>query len=138
MEDCIFCKIARGESLSYRIYEDDKIMAILDLYPINPGHVLLMPKRHVETLAELDREELTGLAILLQKLVKAVKKSLNPEGLNMMINQGEAAGQVVPHFHWHIIPRNSGDKVRIEAHRLRPSDEEFRDVQARIRETLES
>ena len=86
-------------------------MAILDLYPINPGHVLIMPKRHVETLAELNQEELTSLATLLQKLVEAIDKALAPEGLNMMINQGKAAGQVVPHFHWHIIPRNSGRLV---------------------------
>lgn len=138
MKDCVFCKIARGESPSYRIHEDEKVMAILDLYPINPGHVLVMPKRHVETLAELEQEELFSLAALLQKLVKAVEKSLSPEGLNMMINQGEAAGQVVPHFHWHIIPRNSGDRVRISARRLEPSEKEFREILAKIKKTLES
>jgi histidine triad (HIT) family protein len=111
-------------------------MAILDLYPINPGHVLLMPKRHVETLAELNHQELWSLIKITQKLVKAVEKAVSPEGLNLMINQGTAAGQVVPHFHLHIIPRNSGDKVRVETKRCTPSEKEFHDVQAKIKEGL--
>lgn len=111
-------------------------MAILDLYPINQGHVLVMPKRHVETLAELEQEELINLVVLLQRMVKAVDKALAPEGLNLMINQGKAAGQVVPHLHWHIIPRNTGDSVKINTHRLKLSEKEFRETRDKIKENL--
>jgi histidine triad (HIT) family protein len=128
--------IVRDESPNYRICEDDKSVAILDLYPVNPGHILVLPKRHVETLAELEEDELTSMTLMLQKLVRAVDKALAPDGLNMMINQGEAAGQVVPHFHWHIIPRYTGDRLVIRSTRLRPSAEEFREVQAWLRENL--
>lgn len=137
MDECVFCKIVRGEAPNYRICEDESTVAILDLYPVNPGHVLVMPKRHVETLAELGRDELISMALTLQKLAKAVDKTLAPDGLNMMINQGEAAGQVVPHFHWHIIPRNAGDQVVIRSKRLRPSAEEFRGVQALLKKNIE-
>ncbi|MBU2263628.1 HIT family protein [Patescibacteria group bacterium] len=112
MNDCIFCKIAKGEIPADKVYEDKNCLAFLDITPINPGHVLLIPKEHYENLYDLPDEELKNLAPIIKKLAVAIKKGVNAEGINIGMNNERPAGQLVPHAHFHIMPRFSNDNLR--------------------------
>ena len=114
MEDnCIFCKIARGEIPSSTIYEDEEFRAILDLGPASKGHALILPKTHAANLFELP-DDLAGKAMVLaKKLARQLKDGLHADGINVVQNNGEAAGQTVFHFHMHLIPRYKGDTVNV-------------------------
>jgi histidine triad (HIT) family protein len=112
MPDCIFCKIVRGEIPSARILETDRAVAFLDVGPLNPGHVLVIPKDHYPALPDLPDGLAAETAALLPRLCRAVKAATGAEGLNVLINTGGVAGQSVDHVHWHIIPRHFGDALR--------------------------
>lgn len=109
-EDCIFCKIVAGEIPCVKIYEDELVLAFLDIFPINAGHTLVIPKEHYELIAELP-SNLTGpIYDAARKVVAAIRKSdLKCDGVNLHLADGEAAGQEIPHTHLHIIPRIKGD-----------------------------
>ncbi len=109
MPDCIFCKIIKGGISADKIYEDENCLAFLDITPINPGHVLLIPKEHYENLYDLPDKELKQLAPIIKKLAIAIKKGVNAEGINIGMNNERPAGQLVPHAHFHIMPRFSSD-----------------------------
>jgi histidine triad (HIT) family protein len=109
MDDCIFCKIIKGEIPCDKVYEDENCLAFLDITPINPGHTLLIPKKHYENLYELPDEILIKLAPVIKKLAVAIKKGVNAEGINIGMNNERTAGQLVPHAHFHIMPRFSND-----------------------------
>ena len=109
MPPCIFCKIIVGELPSTKVYEDDEVLAFLDIKPINPGHTLVIPKKHFENLLEMNREEWQNALEGVREAMHRVQKVLNPEGMNIAINERPAGGQVVPHVHWHILPRWEGD-----------------------------
>ena len=112
-DDCIFCRIANGEIPSSTIYEDEDFRVFLDLNPATRGHALLVPKEHYANLFELD-EEITGKILATAKKVGArMKEALGCDGLNLVQNNGEAAGQTVFHFHLHLIPRYKDDKAGI-------------------------
>ncbi len=111
--DCIFCKIVAGEIPCCTILETDDALAFLDVGPIAPGHLLLIPKTHTETLDQLDSSAMAATARLLPRLAAAVKTATGCEGLNIVQNNGAIAGQVVPHVHFHLIPRTSGDAFAI-------------------------
>ncbi len=109
MSDCIFCKIAKGEVPSYKIYEDEDIFAFLDIAPNNYGHTLVIPKVHTETLLDTPDETLAKLISASKKLAKAVLEATGCKGFNLAQNNFEVAGQMVPHIHFHIIPRLEDD-----------------------------
>ena len=110
MTDCIFCKIINGELPSSKIYEDDKLLAFLDIQPINKGHVLIIPKQHKVLIAELDNKILGDMISLANKINQAIRQSdIKSEGINLFLADGEAAGQEVFHVHLHIIPRFQKD-----------------------------
>ncbi len=111
--DCIFCKIVAGEIPCCTILETDDAIAFLDVGPIAHGHVLLIPKMHAETLDKLDSSAMAATARLLPRLVSAVKIATGCEGVNILQNNGAVAGQIVPHVHFHLIPRTSGDAFTI-------------------------
>jgi histidine triad (HIT) family protein len=110
-EDCVFCKIVAGEIPATKIYEDDVVLAFLDIGPISDGHTLVISKQHVEKLHECPAELLGQVGSYLGKIAKAVTLGMNSEGYNVLCNNGRAAGQIVDHLHFHIIPRNAGDGV---------------------------
>ncbi len=113
MENCIFCKIAAGEIPSATLYEDEDFRVILDLGPATKGHALILPKQHAANLLELP-DELAGKAILVaKKMAGKMKEVLECDGLNLVQNNGEAAGQTVHHFHIHLIPRYAGDQAGV-------------------------
>jgi histidine triad (HIT) family protein len=107
--DCIFCKIAKGEIPSKKVYEDTHIYAFLDINPCTTGHVLIIPKKHAQLLEEMNEKEIADLFIVATKLEKRAKNNLGAIAANIGINDGKAAGSEVPHVHVHMIPRYSDD-----------------------------
>lgn len=101
----IFCKIIDGEIPSTRVYEDDDVLAILDISQITRGHTLVMPKQHYDSLLSCPKEILTKVMLIAQRIGQAEVSILGAKGVNYLANCGEAAGQTVPHFHVHVIPR---------------------------------
>ena len=114
MENCIFCKIAKGEIPSATLYEDEEFRVILDLGPANKGHALILPKAHYANIYELPDETVAHAMVLAKKIVTKMKDILKCDGYNIVQNNGEAAGQTVFHFHMHIIPRYTDDTVNIK------------------------
>ena len=125
MENCIFCKIAAGEIPSNTIYEDDSFRVILDLGPATKGHALVLPKNHYADLFEIPEDVLADVAMVAKKVAGTMKEKLSCDGLNLVQNNGEAAGQTVMHFHLHIIPRYANDGQHILWKPTSPSPEEL-------------
>jgi len=109
MEDCIFCKIIKGEIPSFKVYENDKVFAFEDISPISVGHTLVVPKRHAQNLWEIPGEDLTAVHLASQKIIQAIADVLNPTGVACLQLNGKGANQVVMHYHLHLIPRSSGE-----------------------------
>ncbi len=109
--DCVFCKIVAGEIPSARVLEADAAIAFLDIHPVNHGHLLLVPKEHHATLADLPDEAAAEAAALLPRLARAVIRATGAEGMNVIVNVGRVAGQTIDHVHWHLIPRFADDPV---------------------------
>jgi histidine triad (HIT) family protein len=108
-ETCIFCKIIKGEIPSSKVYEDEKVFAFLDIGPVNKGHTLVIPKEHHETIVDVPDDLLKDVIVVVKKLSKTVKNGVGADGFSVLTNNYEAAGQVVPHAHFHIIPRLNSD-----------------------------
>lgn len=109
MSDCIFCKIIKGEIPSNKVYEDDEVLAFLDIGPINKGHCLNIPKEHYDNLVELPEDLAEQVMRVVKKVAPSVLEITQADGFNVGLNNGEAAGQVVMHAHFHIIPRLNDD-----------------------------
>lgn len=108
-DSCIFCKIVAGDIPSAKVFQDERCLAFLDIGPLSPGHLLVIPKQHVERIWELNAETASAIAAVLPRLSKAVMEATGAEGCNILQNNGEASGQQVGHLHVHIIPRKAGD-----------------------------
>lgn len=134
--NCIFCKIAAGEIPSKTIYEDDLFRVIMDLGAASKGHALILPKNHYANLMELDKETAEKVLPLAGKISRAMMKSLKCDGLNLVQNNGEEAGQTVMHFHLHMIPRYKGASEVIEWKPGEPTQEELEETAALIRNAL--
>lgn len=109
MEDCIFCKIIKGEIPAKKIYEDEKYLAFLDIKPNTKGHSLVIPKKHITNFTELTKAEVGELAQIVHKIAPQVVKLLSSDSFFLGLNNGRESGQIVDHVHWHIIPRYSDD-----------------------------
>ena len=112
-KDCIFCLIAGGDIPAETVYEDDEFRVILDVNPATRGHALILPKEHYANIFEIDDAVLSRLILLAKKVAGAMKDSLACDGINIIQNNGAAAGQTVQHFHLHIIPRYKDDGQNI-------------------------
>ena len=113
MPDCIFCKIIRGEMPSYKVYEDEKVLAFLDIRPVNAGHTLVIPKRHSTNIFDIESDDWMAVADVTRMLAIAIEKAVRADGVNIAMNNREHAGQVVDHPHVHIIPRFKGDGLKL-------------------------
>ena len=105
MSDCLFCKIVDGSIPSIKVYEDDHVLAFMDIFPLTKGHTLLIPKKHHENVFDMTAEAAGQLFSVAPKIASAINASFNPAGLNLLNNNGAPAGQSVFHFHLHFIPR---------------------------------
>lgn len=131
-EDCIFCKIAAGEIPSATLYEDGQFRVILDLGPATKGHALILPKEHAANLYELPDETAAEAMKLAKRMALLFRDKLHCDGLNVIQNNGEAAGQTVSHFHLHLIPRYKGDGQKINWVPSAPAKEELEAVRKEI------
>ncbi len=107
--NCIFCKIIAKEVPNYTVYEDESVLAFLDIFPCSKGHTVVIPKQHMESVLALSIAEYDKLLEGVRAAATRVQEILQPDGFNIGINERPAAGQAVPHIHWHIIPRYEGD-----------------------------
>jgi len=109
MENCIFCKIVKGEIPSKKIYENERVLAFLDINPISKGHFLIIPKKHFENIYEIEDTYLKEIIDIIKIIAKSLKKSLNATGVNILHASGKDAQQSVFHFHIHVVPRYKND-----------------------------
>ncbi len=139
---CIFCRIASGELPASVVYEDESTIAFLDIQPINPGHVLVVPKAHAESLVELSPEDAAQVMRVGQLMDKALRSSgLHCEGVNLFIADGKAAGQEVGHVHLHVFPRfkEDGFKIQVESsERATPGREQLNDTTTKLKQAVDS
>lgn len=131
-EDCIFCKLANGIIGTNTVYEDDDFRVIMDMAPAAMGHSLVIPQNHYDDALSADTEILGKAMAVAAKTAKAVKAATGCDGINILQNNSEAAGQTVFHLHLHVIPRYEGDKVNFSYQSLSPSNEELADMAAAI------
>jgi len=125
VEDCIFCKIIRGEIPCAKVYETHTVLAFLDIAPVNKGHALVIPKAHYENIWELPASLATEMLIAVQTVGQALKDGLGAQGMNLGMNNGAAAGQLVMHAHWHLIPRFADDGLTLWPQKSYDSPEEM-------------
>lgn len=132
MEECIFCKIIRGEIPALKVHEDEKTIAILDINPANYGHVLVIPKKHSANIYDIPVEDLKAVIAVAKEMAMKQKENLAAEGVNIIQNNGKIAGQIVEHFHLHVIPRFQGDKVYIGYERIQPTPEKMKETMEKL------
>jgi len=130
--DSIFTRIIRGEVACQRVFENEHLIAFLDVAPLSWGHTLIVPKRQVERLEELNPDEAAEIGRVLPALARRILSATGAEGYNVLQNNGAVAGQVVPHVHFHIIPRSAGDGLGFRWNAQRVSADELTALAARI------
>jgi len=133
------CKIKNGEIPSYKLYEDDDFIVILDKFPSGLGHTLIITKEHYENIYQLDKDVAKRLFPLIKKFSKILHDSMDIHGINILQNNGQDAGQTINHFHVHLIPRLKDDAIKFEWENLDVTDDEFskvlKDIKEKISET---
>ena len=138
MSECVFCDLVVGEGEASVAYEDEVLVALMDLHPVNPGHVLLIPRRHAAAMSDLDEETGAHVFRIAMRIQQAVRRSgVRCEGINVFVADGEAAFQDVFHFHLHVIPRFDGDPFKIAADWKQAPRDELNGVAADIRTSYE-
>lgn len=137
MQSCVFCKIIRQEAPAHRVYEDDRVIAFLDIFPVSEGHTLVVTKKHYVDLFEADSESLQAVAAIAQKVAHGLREVLRPQGLMVFQLNGAAAGQTVFHYHMHLMPRGEGEPLRL--HARQPGDpQRLAELAAKLRACLRS
>ncbi len=140
MTACIFCKIIEGTIPSVKVYEDEHVLAFMDIMPVTAGHVLLIPKTHRENVYDLTAEEAAQLFSVVPQIANALKAEFKPAGMNLLQNNGAHAGQAVFHFHLHLIPRydeTDGFQPTFETKESEASVERIQEIAAGIRAQLQ-
>ncbi|MEF8773101.1 MAG: HIT family protein [Halobacteriales archaeon] len=135
-EDCIFCGIVDGEVPSHDVYEDDQVLAFLDVNPVAEGHALVIPKTHHERLTDMDAETTAAVFNAAREVAEAMEDALDPDGYNLFQTNGAAAGQEVFHSHVHVVPRAEGDDVGFEFEPGDLDDERAEQIRTEIGDAL--
>ena len=136
INDCIFCKVIKGGLPSYKVHEDGSVVAFLDIFPIHPGHVLVVPKKHYVDIFDTPEKEMQELVAAAKRIAPAVMKATKADGINIGMNNKPASGQVVMHAHLHVIPRYSNDGLKTWPQKPYGSDAEKEKIAAAIRSTV--
>jgi histidine triad (HIT) family protein len=135
MDECVFCRIVKGEAPADKIHEDERFIAILDINPVAQGHCLVIPKRHCVNLVDFDPSAAQGYLELIRALALRISKTIKADGFNVINTNGRAAQQSVDHLHFHIVPRFKGDGIDIRFHgHKKPSLAEIKALAAQLRE----
>ena len=121
--DCVFCKIVAGQMPCFKLLEDDNALAIMDIYPANDGHCLVLTKEHYPTLFDISDEAFAAVSRSIIRVARAVNQALSPVGLNLIQANGPGAQQSVRHFHVHVLPRKLGDQLKLNWG-VKPGDSE--------------
>ena len=132
MEDCLFCKIIKGDIPNYTVYQDEKTLALLDINPNTRGHTLVIPIEHASNIIGMEDSNVDAVFRTVRKVVRGLEVALKPDGFNLVVNHGEAAGQLIHHFHCHIIPRYVGDTIEFNAKGITLSEDEFNDLAQKV------
>lgn len=132
MNDCIFCKIINGDIPSVKVYEDEDVLALFDKFPSTPGHILVIPKKHVETIFDIDEKLAGKLFSVATKISKLMKEKLGVKELNVIQKNGKNAGQVIDHVHVHLIPRYENDDVTLSWKTKEMTDGDLKKLQQDI------
>ena len=135
--ECLFCKIIKGEIPARKVYEDASTIAFLDINPANPGHTLVVPKKHSEDITKADSHDLAKAMEVVKSITQKLKEKMNAIGVNVLQNNGHAAGQIVAHIHFHVIPRYPNDVVVISYQRAHLSDMEMEEIRKKLSEQSE-
>ncbi|WP_376793288.1 HIT family protein [Thermoflexus sp.] len=138
MSSCIFCAIVARQQPAEIVYEDERTMAFMDINPANPGHTLVIPKRHAATIFEIDEEDAAAVMRTAVRVARAIRAALAPEGLNLVQSNGRAAGQEIFHLHVHVIPRWVGDGLRLARPPVVRRERPLSEVATEIRRALEA
>lgn len=131
--DCIFCKILAGTIPSRTFYEDDAVVAFLDINPASPGHSLVVPKQHFKLIIDGTDQQVQKTFVGVKNVVERLKTRLACDGLNILVNQGRDAGQVIDHFHVHVIPRAKGDGMHVNPPDRKVTGEQLDAILARLK-----
>ncbi|MDQ1328418.1 MAG: histidine triad family protein [Candidatus Poribacteria bacterium] len=140
MSNCIFCEIIAGKALASIVYQDDLVIAVMDIHPVNPGHLMVIPKKHVAYMDEMDENTGMHLFRIAMRLQQSIRKSgVRCEGINLFLADGEAASQEIFHLHLHVFPRFNGDSFKIDADwSVNPSRQELDEVAKKINKAYTS
>jgi len=138
MTDCVFCKIIAGDIPAFRVYENDDTIAFMDINPLHPGHVLVIPKEHSANVYEVSDEAIAAAARTARRVARAVNAVVEPDGLNVLQCNGPAAGQSVFHFHMHVLPRRLDDGAALNWEVIPGNMEEIGALAEKIRARIES
>lgn len=133
-EDCIFCAIVAGDQAAHVVDEDEHTIAFLDILPWTRGHALVVPRRHSRNLYEIDQEDLRAVTVAAKRLAERMRERLECDGINLLNSSEPAANQEVFHFHVHVIPRWSGDGLRLPPRPEPPGQEELAEVAQELRD----
>ena len=136
MKKTIFKQIIDRELPANIVYEDEHTLAFLDINPTAKGHTLVIPKEESEDIFKLSEESAKNLILTVKKVSVAVKNAVRAEGVNIIVNNGKSAGQIVPHLHFHIIPRNENDGIGTLPHTKYDSEEEIKQIHEKIKNLL--
>ena len=136
MDDCIFCKIIKGEIPSIKLYEDEKTIAFLDIYPVAKGHTLIIPKNHSATLYDISIEDAEAVGATVSRVTKTVKKVLKCDGVNVYQGNEKAAMQEIFHVHFHVIPRFEDDGIVFMAQKSELKEDP--EITSKLKEMLKS
>jgi len=142
MATCTFCRIIAGESPASFVYEDDLVCAFLDIQPVQPGHLLIVPRKHATSLCQLSTEKGERMMAVAQRFVRVLREgaAVPCEGVNLFLADGNVAGQEVPHVHLHVIPRTSTDGFGLRfgaAYGTRPDRTELDRIADAVRERVQ-
>ncbi len=135
-DDCLFCKMVAGKIPVTKIYEDEVVLSFLDIGPISNGHTLVIPKQHFEKLHECPAELLGQVFTRIGKIAGAVAAAMDSDGYNLLCNNGRAAGQLIEHLHFHIVPRNTGDRLFSRWPSFEYKDGKIEEIAGAIRKNL--
>lgn len=133
MTDCIFCKITNGDIPSERVYEDENVVAFLDVTPAIDGHVLIVPKKHYINMFDVPEDILEDISKGIREVSAMMKENFKADGINVMNNSGEVAGQKVFHIHFHIFPRFDGDERALHLDGEKKLNPDIKEIAKRIR-----
>jgi len=137
--DCIFCKIIDGEIPAVKVLDKDQVIAFMDINPASRGHMLIVPKKHVENIFEISEDDLSAVMNAVKRCAQAVRQALKAEGITVLQLNGKASDQIIPHLHVHIMPRWQNDRLSVSQWEMKEGDrEELQEIARKVKEHIPS